>query len=265
MTVQGRTIMEDPPISPGSSLPFHIQEVPLDSPLSQIEIGKSVPKVIKEKLHAVHNHHKAVFDGDISEGYNGASGFFDVDFDFINDVPPSVHKGAVPDYHTKKDLEVLQAKIEELEQDNIVAKVSSLGMNLKFASPCMLAKKSSAKLMPVSEYEKLPLAEKVKMNRFVLCCNKLCNSICKKPATVTNIEETINIVSSFEYVITADLQDSFNQRWITEEKLPYFGFHSPLGDNYVLLRSPQGLINQSEELEMLVKVTLQEGVRPGHT
>ena len=118
--------------------------------------------------------------------------------------------------------------------------------------------------VPVSEYEKLPLAEKVKMNRFVLCCNKLCNNICKKPATVTNIEETINIVTSFEHVITADLQDSFNQRWITEEKLPYFGFHTPFGDNYVLLRSPQGLINQSEELEMLVKVALHEGVKSGY-
>ena len=47
MTVQGKTLMEDPPISPGSSLPFHVQEVPLSNPLSQIEIGKNVPKGLK--------------------------------------------------------------------------------------------------------------------------------------------------------------------------------------------------------------------------
>ena len=42
------------------------------------------------------------------------------------------------------------------------------------------------------------------------------------------------------------------------------GFHSPFGDNYVLLRSPQGLINQSEELELLIKVVLKEGVQAGY-
>ena len=41
------------------------------------------------------------------------------------------------------------------------------------------------------------------------------------------------------------------------------GFHSPFGDNYVFLRSPQGLINQSEELEILVKVVLLTGVKEG--
>ena len=42
------------------------------------------------------------------------------------------------------------------------------------------------------------------------------------------------------------------------------GFHSPFGDNYIFLRSPQGLVNQSEELETLVKVVLLDGVKAGH-
>ena len=94
--------------------------------------------------------------------------------------------------------------------------------------------------------------------------NKLSSHINKKPAVVTKTEETINAVSSHEFVITADLQDSFNQRLICNSKLPYMGFHSPFGDDYVLLRSPQGLLNQSEELELLVRRVLKEGVQAGH-
>ena len=128
----------------------------------------------------------------------------------------------------------------------------------------MIRKKNSAKQLSKEKYSQLSTEEKSKKNRFVLCLNKLCNHINKKPAAATKVEETINLVSSYEYIITADLQDSFNQRKIVDSKLPYMGFHSPFGDNYILLRSPQGLLNQSEELEMLVKVVLKEGVQAGY-
>ena len=276
MTIGNRVIMEDPPISPGPPLPFnvtvtevpfYVQEVQLSNLTnlhSLIEIGDKVSPAIKQRLQSIHAHHKTVFDGDLSAGYNGASGNHDVDFDFNNNLPPSPHKGSVPNYFSHDDAQVLQTKIEELEKQNIVAKVSDLGLNLKYASPCMIRKKNSAKQMSKEKYSQLSVQEKSKLNRFVLCLNKLSNHINKKPAAVTKPEETINVVSSYEFVITADLQDSFNQRVIKKSKLPFMGFHSPFGDNYVLLRSPQGLINQSEELEMLVKIVLKEGVQAGY-
>ena len=276
MTIGTRVIMEDPPLSPGSPFPFnvsqienpfYIQEIELNNLTnlhSLIEIGNEVSQNIKQRLHSIHAYHKRVFDGDLSEGYNGASGNHEVDFDFNNNLPPSPHKGSVPNYYKHEDSLVLQTKIEELEKQNIVAKVSDLGFNLKYASPCMIRKKNSAKQMSKEEYGKLSVEEKAKLNRFVICLNKLSSHINKKPAAVTKPEETINAVSSYEFIITADLQDSFNQRKIKKSKLPFMGFHSPFGDNYVLLRSPQGLINQSEELEMLVKIVLKEGVQKGY-
>ena len=131
-----------------------------------------------------------------------------------------------------------------------------MNINLKYASPFMIRKKNSAKQLSKEQYNQLSAKEKAKINRFVLCLNKLCNHINKKPAAATKIEETISMVSSFPYIITADLTDSFYQRKIKASKLP--------GDNYVLLRSPQGLLNQSEELELLVKVVLKEGVQAGY-
>ena len=70
-------------------------------------------------------------------------------------------------------------------------------------------------------------------------------------------------MAGHQFVITSDLVDSFNQRKIREPLLPYFAFHSPFGDNYIFLRSPQGLVNQSEELELLIKVILTEEIRAG--
>ena len=274
MNVGNSVIMQDPPFSPGSSLPFNINEVPSsvkDVQLniredlhSLIEIGKDVDQSIKSRLQSIHAHHHRVFNGDLRLGYNGASGDHTVNFDFNNGIPPAPHKGSVPNYSNHADAVVLQTKIEELEEQNIVAKVSDLGINLKYASPCMLRKKNSGKQLSKEKYNSLSVKEKSKLNRFVLCLNKLSNHINKKPAAVTKTEETINAVSAYQYIITADLQDSFNQRLISKSKIPFMGFHSPFGDNYVLLRSPQGLLNQSEELELLLKVVLKEGVQGGY-
>ena len=57
--------------------------------LKLITIGSKVPKNIKEKLNSIHVKKSQVFDGDLSEGYNGASGNFDVDFNFKGGIPPA--------------------------------------------------------------------------------------------------------------------------------------------------------------------------------
>ena len=91
MMVGQKVILEDPPMYPGNNLPFNIQEVTMDI-LSNIEMGDKVPQGIKHRLNQVHTHHAAVFDGDLTAGYNGHSGDFDVDFDFNNHLPPPSHK-----------------------------------------------------------------------------------------------------------------------------------------------------------------------------
>ena len=70
------------------------------------------------------------------------------------------------------------------------------------------------------------------------------------------IDVTINLVGQHKYVITSDLQDSFNQRKIVADKLPYMAFHSPFGDDYIFLCSPQRMLNQSEELERMMTTIL---------
>ena len=274
MSVNGRVIIEEPSFCPSPLFNFDINEQSLKtdtepkSDLAQkqfklIEIGPEVPKAARERLNAIHSHHRAVFDKNLSEGYNGASGNFDVDFCWLNNKPPSPHLGSVPTYTKKEDHVLLQAMIDRLEKQNIVAKANDIGVIPKYANPCMLVKKNDAKTMTQGEYAALSIPEKLDENRFVLCQNKLCAHIMKKPAVMSRLEDAIQEVGASKFNICSDLTNSFWQRWIVEDKLPYFAFHGPYGQDYIFLRSSQGLLNQSEELEQLVKVILQELIQEG--
>ena len=228
-----------------------------------IVIEDSLPKYIKEALNKIHIKHEKVFDGDLRLGYNNYSGNFDVIFHFLNDIPPPINYGCVPSYHKKEDDVLLQTMIDKLEALNVVAKASSLNITPKFASPCMLVKKNSSKFLKKGEYEAMSVQEKINYNRFVLCQNKFNKYVQKIPAKYNKLEDTIRIVGNYEFVITTDLTDSFWQRHIAKERLPYFAFHSPFRGTYIFLRSTQGFLNQSEGLEEMLTCILQDFVAQG--
>ena len=96
--------------------------------LLEIEIGPGTPKQMKEKLIAIHKNHPTVFDGDISQGYNGYSGDHLVDFNFIDNIPPPVQQGCVPSYTSRQDQVLMQAKIDQLESMGVVAKANEIGI-----------------------------------------------------------------------------------------------------------------------------------------
>ena len=231
--------------------------------LHLIDIGPEVTKDIKEKLVSIHKANATVFDGCLQGGYNGASGNFDVDFNFTGGVPPTPDYHSTPPYNLSKDDILVQAKIDSLEAQGVVVKVAETDIIPKYAAPYMLSLKNSAKQLAPGEYEKLTILEKLKFNRFILCHNKLSEHVEKKPAKVNTIDDTTRIVGSFEHVITSDLTDSFWQRHIATEKLPYMCFHSPYRGTYIFLRSTQGLINQSEGLEEMLSVVLQDCIMSG--
>ena len=255
--------LEDSPFIPSNPMISTLKSNDTDNPTAMINIGPDVPKRIYEKLKAIHVYHQNTFNGDLTAGYNGASGNFNVDFNFKGDVPPPPNYDSSPTYFSSQDRDLLQAKIYELEDKGICIKVSDCNIVPKYAAPCMLVKKHSARDLKQGEYEKLPVNEKLKHNRFILCHNKLSDYIEKKPAKMNKLDDVVRTVGQFEYVITSDLSDSFWQRHIAKDKLPYFAFHSPFAGPYIFLRSTQGLINQSEELEQLVSFILKDCIMSG--
>ena len=231
--------------------------------LQTIHIEEDLEKKMKEKLNSIHSENIQVFDGNLSNGYNGLSGNHDVNFNFKNNIPPPIHFGCVPCYNKREDDVLMQAMIDRLEAQNIVAKANEIDIIPKFASPCMLVPKNSARLLSKDTYNAMPIKEKLKYKRFVLCQNKLNEYVEKIPHKYNTLEDTIAIVGGYEYVITTDLTDSFWQRPIVKEKLPYFAFHSPFRGTYIFLRSSQGFLNQSEGLEQLITSVLQNCILQG--
>jgi hypothetical protein len=151
--------------------------------------------------------------------------------------------------------------IDKLESQNKCAKARDLGIIPRFASPVMLVKKNKIKHLKPGEYETLPIQEKLKYNRFIQALQKLNEYVEKIPAENIDLEETVITVGAAECVITGDLTDSFQQRWICKDKQAYFAFHSPYRGTYLMLRSCQGFLNQSEELHGMISNILHQFVQ----
>ena len=142
--------IENSPFRPDS--PNIVQNVNLRE---IIHIGPDVPRHIEQKLNSIHEYHKQVFNGDLTGGYNGVSGNFDVDFNFKGGIPPAPNYDSSPCYFSNQDRDLLQAKINELEEKGICAKVCDLNIVPKYAAPCMLVKKHSVRDLQPGEYDKL--------------------------------------------------------------------------------------------------------------
>ena len=125
--------------------------------LHLIEIGSQVPKEIKEKLKSIHMANKDVFDDDLSYGYNGESGDFEVNFNFTGGIPPKPNYYNAPPYNLSKDDILMQAKIDSLEEQGIVVKVADTDIIPRYAA-CwhsrILLKVSNLVNMKSSQYYK---------------------------------------------------------------------------------------------------------------
>ena len=207
------------------------------------------------RLWSILNKYKKVFDNNISEGYNNESGEFDVDWYWLNDQqpPPGVSKQEV--YANEEMNQLKQAKIDWMESENICFKAHLLGVPVKYASLTMLVPKASFK------DHQGPLHHG--LFRFVNLFNQLNEYIKLEPSQPESISSVLYEAGQWNYMISGDLTNSFYQRWIAKRKLPYMAFHSPYKGMYILARSAQGMKNQSEGLDQMMRVVLGELIKQG--
>ena len=196
-------------------------------------------KTINQKYHAVYN-------GDLSVGYNGASGPCKADWDFIQEPPVSHSK--VPIYAKEDQLYKLQLKVDHLYHQGIVKKPQDLDINIKLVNPIMLVKKGSAKDKPWEQIN--PITE----TRAVLAANILNEWSEDVPGNIVTPEQHLAKVTKFKFHITTDMADSFDQIQIAPKKLPYMGFNSPFKGQYIFTRSGQGRKGSSEKLNELTSL-----------
>ena len=152
----------------------------------------------------------------------------------------------------KKDFELLQAKIDQLEAQGVVQKAASLGIVPRYAVPCMLVTKGSAMDLKPGELNKMPIEQKIRYYRFILAFNQLNDYVAKIPSRYVTVSETIQKVGQYKHMIESDLTDSFFQRHVAPNKWPWMAFVSPHRGVYVMKRTAQGFLNSSEGLTELV-------------
>ena len=150
---------------------------------------------------------------------------------------------------------IKQDKIDWMESQNICFKAHLLGVPVQYASLTMLVGKSSLKKHDG------PLNHT--LFRFVNLFNQLNEYIGLEPSQPESIDSVLYDAGQWDYMISGDLTNSFFQRWIAKSKLPFMAFHSPYKGMYILARSSQGMKNQSEGLDQMMRIILGELIRAG--
>ena len=110
---------------------------PHSSPIS-IDPDSQLPKSVCSAFKNLHNRYDRVFDSKIGL-YNDASGPVRA---FINMGPtdPPAQKARLPSYSTDK-MNLLQDKMDELEQLGVLVQPEDLGVKIEHVSPSFLVKK----------------------------------------------------------------------------------------------------------------------------
>ena len=95
------------------------------------------------RLKRANAEYHEVFNGDLTLGYNGASGPCKANWDFIQE-PPTNH-GKSASYIKDEQKHIAQAKIDRLYNQKVIQKPSELGVVVKMVNPVMILKKAEWK------------------------------------------------------------------------------------------------------------------------
>ena len=213
-----------------------------DGIISKLPNGQDIIARLKKANAEYHE----VFNGDLTIGYNGASGPCKANWNFIQE-PPTNHGKSVS--YIKDDQKLIsQAKIDRLYEQKVVQKPSELGVVVKMVNPVMILKKTRVENEP---WDKI---DPINDTRLVMAANKLNTWMEDIPGDVVTSEEHIAKVSRHKFHINTDLASSFEQIWVDESKYPYLAFNSPFKGQYVMCRTTQGRKGSSETLKQLTSI-----------
>ena len=203
-------------------------------------------KHIIDRLKRANAEYHEVFNGDLTLGYNGASGPCKANWNFIQE-PPTNHGKSIS-YIKEEQKLITQAKIDRLYEQKVIQKPSELGVVVKMVNPVMVLKKTRVENEP---WENI---DPVNDTRLVLAANKLNTWMEDIPGDIVTAEEHLAKISKHKFHINTDLANSFDQIWVDESKYPYLAFNSPFKGLYIMCRTVQGRKGSSETLKQLTSI-----------
>ena len=172
-----------------------------ESYLSRISVDphQQLTQSQRDEIWSIIRKFATVFDGDLTGGYNNASGPCQADFNFADGTKPAPNKGYFPRYSHLESLQ-LQAICDHMEDQGVMADPETLGIPVLHTSPLLLVVKPKAK-------DKTAAERTIKDLRLVGAFNHLNEHIQSIPAIRKSPDETFRIVAKFKYIFVADASD----------------------------------------------------------
>ena len=152
-------------------------------------------------------------------------------------VPPPAHKARLPAYSSDK-MQLLQQKMDELEEMGVLAKPESVGVTIEYASPSFLVKKTDGD------------------HRLVTAFNTIGTYARPLPSRSTSSTTVLSFLSRFPYIIKTDMTKQFFQLPMEKSSMKYLGTLTPYKGLRVYTRAAMGMPGSTEHLDELMSRVL---------
>ena len=123
-------------------------------------------------------------------------------------MPPPPQKARTP-FYNQKNLVLLQEEADKLESKGVLVPPETIGVVPKHVSPSFLVKKPNGKW------------------RFVTAFNGLAAFCRLHPSKASKINDVLQKIGSYKYIVKTDLTSSFFQIKMSESSIPYLGTMTP--------------------------------------
>ena len=204
----------------------------------------------RTKVWDILKKYHSVFDGDISAGYNSASGPSIADFNFQEDNPLMENKGYFPRYSHEEEM-ILQGICDYYEDMGILQDPQALNIPVKHVSPLLLIQKPHTTDKDSSELT-------IKDFRMVGAFNALNDKIKAIPIPRPEPEHVHMFASKCKYLFKTDADTYFYQLWADQSKWPYLVVQTPFKGKRILTRAVMGVKGMSECADAHMSKVLQD-------
>ena len=190
----------------------------------------------------LHEKYAKVFSGKIGK-YNDSKGKVRA---YINmgPVEPPPQKARLPMY-AKENMDLLQDKMDELEENGVLAKPEDLNIKVEYVSPSFLVNKPGGG------------------HRLVTAFSNIGNYAKPTPSRITTSDEILQFLAQWQYVIKTDMTSQFFQLPMETASMKYLGTVTPYKGIRVYTRAAMGMPGSTEHLDQLTSRILGNLMREG--
>jgi len=229
---------------------YHTPELPA------IPTDARVPSTVVTTINNAQAQHKQVFNKDLSEGYNGASGPHVCKLNWAGATRPTADQVRMVSYsHDLKQLH--QAVCDDLTNQQVLGIPQDHDITVQFVCPSFLRRKPKAKGKPNHLLTKDDV-------RLVVNFSPVNDHLKNIPSVKTTPNDILVSLGRWKCIIIFDLYQGFFQNHMHQQDCKWLGVATPFGGIRFLRRSGQGLLGQSEELEELLTKILKPELETGN-